>query len=153
MGADVDEMLALQQRRPKRLDHCVVERQQRAADAPVYILKDTAGHSYMKLSEEGLFVWQLIDGEHTIADMCRAYVARFQRPAPEEVLSALARLHEAGFARLQDADADRHPTAAARAGRWRALLSLCTWYWSLPDMDRRMTALYGGVRALYTPIA
>jgi len=146
-------MLALQQQRPRRPDHCVVERQQRAADASVYILKDTAGRSYMKLSEEGLFVWQLMDGEHTIADMCRAYVARFERPAPAEVLRALARLHAAGFARWQDVDADRHSTAATRAGRLRALLSLCTWYCSLPDMDRKMTALYGSVRALYTPLA
>jgi putative peptide zinc metalloprotease protein len=147
---DLNEMLALQRRRPRQVEHCVVERQQRAADAPVYILKDAAGRSYMKLSEEGLFVWQLMDGEHTVADMCRAYVARFQQPA-HEALRALARLHEAGFARFQDVDAAG--TAAARTGRLRFLLPLCTWYCCLPDMDRKMTALYAGVRALYTPLA
>ena len=81
----MDEMLALQRQRPRRAEHCIVERQQLAADAPVYILKDAGGRRYMKLSEEGLFVWQLLDGEHTIADLCRAYVARFQRLAPHEV--------------------------------------------------------------------
>jgi putative peptide zinc metalloprotease protein len=157
MGADMDAtnlnaMLALQRQRPRQVEHCLVERQQLAADAPVYILKDTAGRSYMKLSEEGLFVWQLMDGAHTVADMCRAYVARFQRPA-HEALRALARLHEAGFARFQDVGAAGHPTGGTRAERLRSLLSLCTWYCCLPDMDRRMTALYAGVRALYTPLA
>jgi putative peptide zinc metalloprotease protein len=156
-GADMDAidlnaMLALQRRRPRQVERCVVERQQRAAAAPAYILKDPAGRSYMKLSEEGLFVWRLMDGEHTVADMCGAYVARFQRPA-HEALRALARLHEAGFARFADADAAGHPKAVARAGRLRSLLSLCTWYCCLPDMDRKITALYAGVRALYTPLA
>jgi putative peptide zinc metalloprotease protein len=148
----MDEMLALQQQRPRRLDQCVVERQQLAADAPVYILKDTAGRRYMKLSEEGLFVWWLMDGEHTIADICRAYVARF-RPAPHEALRALARFHEAGFARLEETGPVGHHEAVTPAGRVRSLLSLCTWYCSLPDVDRKVTALYGRVRALYGPLA
>lgn len=151
-ATNLNAMLALQRQRPRQVEHCLVERQQLAADAPVYILKDTAGRSYMKLSEEGLFVWQLMDGAHTVADMCRAYVARFQRPA-HEALRALARLHEAGFARFQDVGAAGHPTGGTRAERLRSLLSLCTWYCCLPDMDRRMTALYAGVRALYTPLA
>jgi putative peptide zinc metalloprotease protein len=149
----MDEMQALQRQRPRRVEPSVVERAQQAADAPTYILKDTAGRRYMKLSEEGLFVWALMDGERTIVDICRAYVARFQRPAPHEALRTLARLHEAGFARFEDVDSVGQPAAVKPAARLRSLLSLCTWYCGLPDVDRKVTVLYGGVRALFSPLA
>jgi putative peptide zinc metalloprotease protein len=149
----MDEMLALERQRPRQAGGCILERQQRAADAPLYVLKDAKGCRYMKLSEEGLFVWQLMDGEHTIADLCRAYMARFQRPAPHEVLRALARLHEAGFVGFQDAEGSVSATVLTWAGRLRPLLSLCTCYFYLPDIDRGMTALYGCLRALYSPLA
>jgi putative peptide zinc metalloprotease protein len=145
------EMQVLQRQRPRRIEPSIVERAQLAAGAPVYILKDPAGRRYMKLSEEGLFVWRLMDGEHTIADICRAYLARFQRLAPHEALQALARLHEAGFARFEEVGAQ--PAAVTPAGWLRLLLSLCTWYCSLPDVDRKVSALYRGVRTLYSPLA
>lgn len=145
-------MPALERLRPRRAERCIVERQQRAAAAPVYILKDAGGRRYMKLSEEGLFVWQLMDGEHTIGDLCGAYVARFGRPAPDEVLRALGRWLEAGFVRFQDIDEGRRatPTTITWVERLRPLLSLCTRYWWLSDMDGKVTALYRGLRVLYT---
>jgi len=151
----MNEMLTLQRRCPRRAEHCIVERQQHAADAPVYILRNAAGSSYMKLSDEGLFVWQLMDGEHTIGDLCTAYFARFQRAAPVEVLRALARLHEAGFLRFRDVDDNGRPgpTTVMWGSKLRLLLSLCTRYWYLSDVDRRVTALYRCLRALYTPLA
>jgi putative peptide zinc metalloprotease protein len=107
----------------------------------------------MKLSDEGLFVWRLSDGEHTIADLCQAYVARFQRRAPHEALRALARLHEAGLVSFQDAEQNGRATAVTRAAKLRSLLSLCTCYFTMPGMDRKMTGLYCSLRALYSPLA
>jgi putative peptide zinc metalloprotease protein len=149
----MNEMLTLQQQCPRRAEHCIVERQQHTADAPVYILKDAVGSRYMKLSDEGLFVWQLMDGEHTIGDLFRAYFARFQRAAPGEVLRALARLNEAGFLQFQDIDDNGRPAAITWAGTLRLLVSICTRYWCVPDVDRKVTALYRCLRALYTPLA
>jgi len=150
----MEEMPALERLRPRRAECCVVERQQCATDAPVYILKDARGRRYMKLSDEGLFVWQLMDGEHTIGDLCGAYIARFQRPAPDEVLRALGRWLEAGFVRFQDIDEGGRPTPTVTwPDKLRPLLSLCTRYWWMSDMDRKVTALYRGLRVLYTPLA
>jgi putative peptide zinc metalloprotease protein len=148
----MDEMPALERLRPRRAEHCIVERQQCAAEAPVYILKDAGGCRYMKLSEEGLFVWQLMDGESTIGQLCGAYVMRFGRPAPDEVLRALGRWLEAGFVRFQDVDEGGRPAPAAFtwADTLRPLLSLCTRYWWLSDLDRKVTVLYRGLRLLYT---
>jgi putative peptide zinc metalloprotease protein len=149
----VSDLLALQRLRPRRAERCMVERQQLAALAPVYILSDAAGDRYMKLSEEGLFLWQLMDGERTIEDLCKAYVARFQRLAPGEALRALARLHEGGFVRFEDTAESKHPATSTGSGKARLLLSLCTGYCWLSDLDRKMTAFYRSLRGLYCPFA
>jgi putative peptide zinc metalloprotease protein len=144
------DMLALQRQRPRRVERCSVEQQQLAAQAPVYILRDAAGDRYMKMSEEGLFLWQLMDGAHTIEDLCKAYVTRFARPAPGEALHALARLYEGGFVRLQDMAESRE---ARTGGNKPRLLALCTYYCWLSGMDRKVAALYRGLRGLYCPLA
>ena len=141
----------LKEQRPQRAPDCIVERQQRDAGAPAWILKDAAGCRYMRLSAEGFFLWQLIDGTRTVGDLCVAYVAHVGRPAPHEALRALARLHQAGFVVFASPDDDR--TRPAPRATLRRLASLCTWYAWLPDMDRRITALYGALRLLYTPLA
>jgi putative peptide zinc metalloprotease protein len=146
------DMLALQRQRPRRVERCIVERQQLAAQAPVYILRDAAGDRYMKMSEEGLFLWQLMDGTHTIEELCKAYVTRFARPAPGEALHALARLYEGGFVRFQDI-AEIAAPAASTGDKPRLSLSLCTSYCWLSDMDRKVAALYGCLRGLYRPLA
>jgi hypothetical protein len=74
----MDEMQTLQQQRPRQVEACSIERQL-AAGAPAYILKNTTVRRYMKLSEEGLFLWQLIDGQHTIRDLCTLYISRRSR--------------------------------------------------------------------------
>jgi putative peptide zinc metalloprotease protein len=147
------DMPALQRQRPRRVERCSVEQQQLAALAPVYILRDGAGDRYMEMSEEGLFLWQLMDGAHTIEDLCKAYVARFARPAPGEALHALARLHEGGFVRFRDMAGIEGPNASRGDRKPRRLLSLCTGYCWVSDMDRRMTALYRCLRGLYCPLA
>jgi putative peptide zinc metalloprotease protein len=147
------DMLALQRQRPRRVERCIVERQQLAAQAPVYILRDEAGDRYMKMSEEGLFLWQLMDGAHTIEELCRAYVARFARPTPGEALHALARLYEGGFVRFQDLAESKGPAARTGGDMPRLSVSLCTGYCWLSDMDRKVAALYRCLRGLYRPLA
>ncbi|HEY4406856.1 MAG TPA: PqqD family peptide modification chaperone [Xanthobacteraceae bacterium] len=146
------DLQALQRQRPQQVERCIVERQQLAAQAPVYILRDEAGDRYMKMSEEGLFLWQLMDGAHTIEDLCRAYVARFARPAPGEALHALARLYEGGFVRFQDTAGSKSSAAPMGGGKPRPSLSLCTYYCWLSDMDRKVAALYRCLRWAYHPL-
>jgi putative peptide zinc metalloprotease protein len=85
--------------------------------------------------------------------LCRAYVARFARPAPGEALHALARLYDGGFIRLQDTAESKAPAARSRFGRPRLSVSLCTGYFWLSGMDRKVTVLYRCLHALYRPLA
>jgi hypothetical protein len=61
----MDEMQTLRQQRPRQVEACSIE-SQLGAGAPAYILKNTTARRYMKLSEEGLFLWQLIDGRQAL---------------------------------------------------------------------------------------
>lgn len=137
----------LLQARPSRITSCAVERQGGTADV-AYVLKDAGGRHYMRLSEEGLFLWQLMDGSRSICDLCQAYAAAYQRPLE---MQAIARLLENGFIEIEGLSAqmrqDERPSAR------RGILGLCTRYWWLSDMDRAMTALHAWVRPLYTPTA
>lgn len=138
------------QQRPRRTPGCSVERQQIAAAAPAYILKDDTGRRYLKLSAEGFFLWQQIDGNRTIRDLCVAYVAHVARPAPQEALRALARLLDAGLVVAETRpDAPEVPERRRTVDR---LASLATRYVSVTDVDRRVAALYRVLRLLYTPV-
>jgi putative peptide zinc metalloprotease protein len=149
----MDEMQALQRQRPRQAEASAIERQQVAAGAPVYILKNAVGNRYMKLSDEGLLLWRLIDGKRTIRDLCMDYMARFEGRAPDEVLRALAQLTEAGFVTFDNADPDGHRPARTGACRLLRLQSFCTWYYALSGIDGRVSLLYGSLRSLYTPLA
>ncbi len=153
MGEIEAKLDILRRARPRRVPGCGLERQQLAAGAPVYILKDGAGRVYMKLSEEGEFLWRQIDGIRTIAELCAAYASRFERRAPDEVLRALARLLEAGFITFGTADGSGPASSRWPVGPLARLSSLCTWYAELPDIDGLVTRLYRLARALYTRCA
>jgi putative peptide zinc metalloprotease protein len=148
----MDEMQTLRQQRPRQVEACSIE-SQLGAGAPAYILKNTTARRYMKLSEEGLFLWQLIDGQHTIRDLCSLYIERFQRPSADEVLRALARLLEAGFVTFEGTPHDDRVPSFKQASWLRRLPSLCIRYYSLPDVDAQVTALYRRLHPLFTTFA
>jgi putative peptide zinc metalloprotease protein len=131
--------------RPRRTA-CTVERQYGALDA-AYVLKDAGGRHYMRLSEEGLFIWQLMDGRRSIRDLCQAYAATYQRPLD---MQAIARLVENGFIEIEGLS---NQMRQGERPVLRRILGLCTCYWWLSDMDRPVSALYAWTRRLYTPAA
>jgi putative peptide zinc metalloprotease protein len=136
--------------RPRKMDDCTIEQQQNAADAPAYILKDAAGLRYMLLSPEGLFLWQLIDGERTIRELCQSYVAHYRRPAPREAMQAIARFCEAGLIHFENEQPARREDECWTGWLDQALRS-CRWYCFLPNIDRPVTVLHRWVRVLYAP--
>jgi putative peptide zinc metalloprotease protein len=141
-------MRALLDQIPRRVEACTIERQQLAGGEPVYILKVAASRNYIKVSAPGLFLWQQIDGRRTIRDLCTAYMGRFEQHAPADVLHALAQFTETGCVTF-----DGMPAAEAAAPRPKGvrdrIVSLCSRYYSIPDIDARVTWLYGHLHPLY----
>jgi putative peptide zinc metalloprotease protein len=137
--------------RPQRAAHCTVEPQHGAGASAAYVLKDGGRQRYMLLSDEGLFLWQLLDGERSVREVCGAYAAHYGRPAPREVMPAMARFCEAGFVGFGTVAGSRADVQRPR-GRRAIALALCTRYWALPDIDRTATALHRLFRPLFAPM-
>jgi len=60
-------------------------------------LKDPRRDTYHRLSPAGWFVWQRLDGEHTLQDLTSEYLARYEAPASHAVVEAVVGLVAAGF--------------------------------------------------------
>ena len=60
-------------------------------------LKDPRRDIYHRLSPAGWFVWQRLDGEHTLQDLTSEYQAKHEAPASDAVVEAVVRLVATGF--------------------------------------------------------
>lgn len=137
--------LTLQRQRPQRIEHWTMERQEGRDGAAVYILKDTKHHRYVKLLEQGAFLWDLMDGQHTVRELTVAFFTRYHRFGLDEVMGVMMQLHMAGFVRIQGIDRSRVGEMAELSSLQRLGLRLMPWlirYFALPDLDGLVTALY-----------
>lgn len=138
--------LGLQRQRPRRHGHWVIERQTGQDGAPVFVLKDTERLRYLRLTEEGAFLWDLMDGLHTIKGLARAYFDRYGTFGLQTILDLTQQLHEAGFVTIQRFEG----RAEARSARSRLEAAWLVRYFALPDLEGAISLLYRLVRPLYT---
>jgi putative peptide zinc metalloprotease protein len=145
--------LTLQRQRPRRIARWAIEKQVGRDGVAVYVLKDVDRHRYLKLSEQGAFLWELMDGEHSIYDLSLAFFLRYRVFGLNTVVDAVRQFHVAGFVRIRGLDPPV-PARSASAGRLRRLLALAgrwaTRYFSLPEVDPAVTQLYGLLRPLFS---
>jgi putative peptide zinc metalloprotease protein len=66
-----------------------------------YVLKNLREGTYLHLSQEELFVWNLLDGSYTVQDLAVAYMAEFKTLAISSLLAFLSQLQEKGFLTTQ----------------------------------------------------
>jgi len=72
--------------------------QRNTADGQVLtILKNPDNGSYFKLSEEGAFVWQQLNGKETLQDITLNLAEQFNVFAPNVVAALISKLTKAGF--------------------------------------------------------
>ena len=60
-------------------------------------LKDPRRDTNYRLSPAGWFVWQRLDGEHTLQSLTSEYRTRYEAPASHAVVEAVVSLVAAGF--------------------------------------------------------
>jgi hypothetical protein len=60
-------------------------------------LKDPRRDANHRLSPAGWFVWQRLDGEHTLQDLTSEYLAMYEAPTSHAVVEAVVGLVAAGF--------------------------------------------------------
>jgi putative peptide zinc metalloprotease protein len=117
-------------------------------------LKDPQRGAYYRLSPRGFFLWQRLDGNHTLRDLTLEYVVEFGSFAPQAVSDTVGGLAEASFvegARPAGSVLER----VARTTGWQrataAAHRIMEWQGSVRGVDEPLTRFYrGGMFLLYT---
>ena len=124
--------------RPRRQGGWALKRQ-----GEHYVLKHLERGTYLRLEEQDLLVWQLLDGRHTVQDLVVEHALRFGSLAPRRVQDFLARLAEHGFLATSPPDS----AGGTRRRIWERRFPL-------PGVDALCTRLYrGGGWLFFTPPA
>ena len=130
--------------RPRQLLGIVAEWRESPDGSRFAILKDPARGTYYRLTPEGWWIWERLDGEHTLRDLAIGYLDAFRAFAPQAIADEIGRLAEAGMLLDVPRDARNAPGALARARR------VLEWRWTYRHVDGWFTRMYGaGVFVLF----
>jgi len=133
----------------------VVSHQRRSADGEVItVLKDPQRGAYYRLSPQGWFIWQRLDGRHNLKDLTLDCFEEFKVFAPHVIGQTVAQLHAAGFVVSETALAPQY-LAAPHLAWWQILAlkarSILQWRGVVRHVDPFFSALYrGAARYLFT---
>jgi CRP-like cAMP-binding protein len=100
--------------RPRRVRGIEVHHRTTLTGETITILKDARRDTNHRLSPAGWFVWQRLDGEHTLRDLTSEYVATYETSASHAVVEAVVGLVAAGFVEGVKLSPDVVPEDSAR---------------------------------------
>lgn len=140
--------------RPTRIPGVISVQRSLADGTEVTTLKDPARAAYYRLTPEGYYIWQQLDGEHTLRDIALGYLTTFKSFAPQAIADTISGLAAAGFVQMPSLTV-KTPGDTVKPSRLDRMTAgaraIMEWETSLPDPDRALGRIYsGGVRWIYT---
>ncbi len=121
---------------------------------PMSMLHNTELHQYYRLTEEGMFVWQQLDGVQTVQDLTIAFFQKYKAFAPEFICNLLYGLAEIGFVSIPSIDNITSEESAPRTfwSKLKAKIKKITRIeFSLTHTDEWLTKIYNkGIFLFYT---
>ncbi len=101
----------------------VTEHQRMTADhQTVVILKNPDNGNYFKLSEEGWYIWQKMDGQHTMQEITMLLSDHYNIFSPDVVAALIFKLAKTGF--VTEVDIDNESIKAKQPTWIRAMLKM-----------------------------
>jgi putative peptide zinc metalloprotease protein len=153
VGRQMRELLQMRSR-PRQIPNVVAAENRSLAGEVITILKDPARNVYYRLSPEGWFLWQRLDGRHSLKDLTLAYMKEFKAFAPQAVCEIVMGLSRAGFVQNPEIRQDVVVAVEQPSGwqRWVAVSrSFLEFQVVLRNVDKPLERLYnGGIRLLFT---
>ena len=139
--------------RPRQAPNIEAHHLQAADGTPLVVLKDPRRYAYYRLSPETWFLWQRMDGRHTMRMLTLEFMGAFKSFSPGTIAATVAGLAHAGFIempamRVRFADTSNGgPLARAMSMAARAL----DWQVALGHADTWIGVAYrAGPRLLFT---
>jgi putative peptide zinc metalloprotease protein len=134
--------------RPRRRDGIELHERKMADGTHVGILKDRARGQYFWLSYDAMFLWERLDGRHTVRDLTMDLFHEHQVLAPDMVMDVLHRLAASEFIDLAHVDESVGAEMVERRNwrrHWRRHLQPSfDWSMTIGRCDGFFTTLYGG---------
>jgi CRP-like cAMP-binding protein len=97
-GMGLEFSATLNQRgRPKKIANVEVVRHETGTGQVSYVLHNLQNDKYMSLTEEGLFVWNMLTGDYTLTDIAVAYSSQFHTLSMKGLFNTIAQLQRLGF--------------------------------------------------------
>jgi putative peptide zinc metalloprotease protein len=78
LWVSLEDRLDLSRRKPCRAAQVEEVRQVAAGGTDYYILRNTEANTYLKIDAQDHFLWQHLDGEHSVRDLAVAYFAVYE---------------------------------------------------------------------------
>ena len=136
----------IQQRdRPRRVEGVLVQEQTSPEGALFKVLKHPSRPTYFKLSKEGWFVWERLDGNHTLKDLTLEFLAEWKAFAPDQIADIVAGLATAGLTQgrvLREDVVPHAPHASWWQGTVQAARSIMEFHVEWQNTDAVFSALY-----------
>jgi CRP-like cAMP-binding protein len=142
-----DHLLALMQARsrPRRRPGVELHERLTADGTPIVTLKDTTRGLYFRLSREGAFVWERLDGEHTLRDLTMDLYLAYNELVPDVVMDIVHRLATEEFVELERVDEGIAGAPSRRQRLTRKLRVVMEWSFTLKGCDGFFSGVYEAV--------
>lgn len=141
--------------RPKRIaDDCYEAQAQSRKDQKVfYVIRHLESQRYLFLNEEEYFLWQKMDGLHTLRDVATAYFLKFGSFDFRKIQRFLERARQDKLIVIAETDLMRRSLAdATLPSTWfgKFIEKVRSIDWRMSNVDARITAIYKRTRFLFT---
>jgi putative peptide zinc metalloprotease protein len=94
LWARLEDRLDFARRKPRRASQVEVVRQISAKGSEYYILRNRQASTYLKIDAQDYFLWELLDGEHSVRDLAVAYFAAYRAFPLDRLVRLLDQLKE-----------------------------------------------------------
>lgn len=141
--ADMFMTLMVDRSRPMQNPAVTVHHRSTADGQELTILKNATTNNYFKLSQEGFYIWQQLDGKHTLQDITLDLADKFQVFAPNIVTALISKLTKSGF--IINLELHDNVSLASRPLWVRAMVNmqkLLDKRFAFGDADKWVTAMY-----------
>ncbi len=142
--AEMVMTLMVDRSRPLQNPKIEIHEQNAEDGQEIVILKNPETGNYFKLSQEGWFIWEKMDGKHTLHEITLALAEKFGLFAPDVVAALISKLARSGF--VEQVELGSSNIAIAKQPAWvrwmtkiRGILEARV---TIGDTDKFLTKFY-----------
>ena len=141
--------------RPRRKAGVEAHHRKTAEGESITVLKNPRDGAYFQLSEQGWFVWERLDGNHTLRDLTLDLLIGLKVFSPDSIFELISRLSASGWVDERSLRSDVADPMTMLPGWQRSLLAVTrwlTWQRAWNGVDPLFTRLHrAGSGWLFTP--